>query len=205
MTMNKPIMLLAAILLTAGAATSQVLINPQIGITYQNLTDPAEFYDYKAATGFQAGADLRFGDRFFFQPGAFFGRNVTVVSVDNGETAVVEDGLVRTNLKFRAQAGYKIIDNYQFDLRVMLGPSYDVLLSVDNKDDKIEWNKGDFNGGSRGMDAGIGFDMGYFTVSPTVSFGLSRVFDDDVIELKDIDSKYLTYGLTLGWNFGNDD
>ena len=42
-------------------------------------------------------------------------------------------------------------------------------------------------------------------MSPTVSFGLSRVFDDDVIELKDIDSKYLTYGLTLGWNFGNDD
>ena len=32
--------------------------------------------------------------------------------------------------------------------RYMLGASYDVLLSVDNKDDNIDWNKGDFNNGS---------------------------------------------------------
>jgi hypothetical protein len=47
--------------------------------------------------------------------------------------------------------------------------------------------------------------MGLFTLEPSVSFGLSRVFDQDVIVLSEIDSRYITYGLTIGLNIGNDD
>ena len=47
--------------------------------------------------------------------------------------------------------------------------------------------------------------MGLFTVEPGVSFGLSRVFDNDVIVVKDIDGRYINYGLTVGINIGNDD
>ena len=128
-----------------------------------------------------------------------------MVTLDNGETAMLEDNLVRTNLKLRAMVGYRIVDSYQFDLRFFAGPSYDVLLSVDNKSDDINWNEGDFNKGSFNIDAGFGFDMGLFTVSPTASFGLSQVFDQDVIRVQDLSTKYLTYGLTIGVNFGDDD
>jgi hypothetical protein len=31
------------------------------------------------------------------------------------------------------------------------------------------------------------------------------VFDQDVIVLSEIDSRYITYGLTIGLNIGNDD
>ena len=187
------------------AAQAQFQVNPQMGLTFQNLTDAPENTSFKAAAGWQLGTDLRFGDRLFFQPGAFFGRNATVVSVDNGETAMLEDNLVRTNLKLRAMVGYRMVDSYQFDLRFFAGPSYDVLLSVDNKSDNINWNEGDFNKGSFNIDAGFGFDMGLFTVSPTASFGLSQVFDQDVIRVQDLSTKYLTYGLTIGVNFGDDD
>ena len=47
--------------------------------------------------------------------------------------------------------------------------------------------------------------MGLISLEPSVSFGISRVFDNDVIVVKDIDSRYITYGLTLGVNIGNDD
>ena len=47
--------------------------------------------------------------------------------------------------------------------------------------------------------------MGLFTVEPSVSFGLSRVFDKDVIVLSEIDSRYITYGLNIGINISNDD
>lgn len=184
---------------------AQFQVNPQMGVTYQHLTGAETGTQYRAAMGWQLGTDLRIGDRLFFQPGAFFGRNATVVSYDAGETAMIEDNLIRTNLKMRALAGYRIVDSYQFDLRFFAGPSYDVLLSVDDKSGNIDWNKGDFNGGSWNIDAGFGFDMGYFTLSPTASFGLSRVFDQDVIAVKDLTSKYLTYGLTIGVNFGDDD
>ena len=68
----------------------------------------------------------------------------------------------------------------------------------------IAQNKGDFNSGSWNLDAGVGFDMGLFTLAPTASIGLSRVFKDDPA-LSEINSKYMSYGLTLGVNIGNDD
>ncbi len=186
------------------AARAQFQVNPQMGLTFQDMTGSTETTRYKAALGYQVGADLRFGDRLYFQPGAFLGRNATVVTVDDFEHAAIEKDLIRTSLKLRALAGYRIIDSYQFDLRLAAGPSYDVLLSVDDKDEGIGWNEGDFNKGSFNIDAGLGFDMGYFTLEPGVSFGLSRAFSD-ADGVSSIDSKYLTYGLTIGVNFGNDD
>jgi len=204
-TMNKQLLTLAIGSL-ATATHAQFQVNPQVGLTHQNMTAPAEGYAYRGAVGFQVGADLRFGDRLYLQPGVFFGRNTTVLS-NSGDTISYEDGLVRTSLKLKGMVGYRIIDSYQFDLRFALGPTYDVLLSVDdrNEDDGIDFNQGDFNKGSFNIDAALGFDMGMVSVEPSVSFGLSRVFDEDVIVLSEIDSRYITYGLTVGINLGNDD
>lgn len=202
--------LLSLSILGSMAANAQFQVNPQAGVTFQNLTDAPDNTTYKAAVGWQLGVDARFGDRFFFQPAAFLSRSVTAVSTTistpNGTagSVEVEDNLVNTNLKLRAQLGYRIIDSYQFDLRFMLGPSYDVLMSVNDRDDKLDFNKGDFSSGSFNLDAGLGFDMGMVTLSPTASFGLSRVFSDDPA-VSEINSKYMTYGLTLGFNIGNDD
>lgn len=206
--MKKTIILLG-VLGTLGAK-AQFQVNPQAGLTFQSLTQAPDGINYKAQVGWQLGADARIGDRLFVQPGVFLGRSVTAVTASAAApggaagTVEVEDNLVRTNLKLRAQLGYRIIDSYQFDIRVMLGPSYDVLMSVDDRDGDLTWNKGDFNSGSFNIDAGIGFDMGLFTLSPTASIGLSRVFKDDPA-LSEIDSKYISYGLTLGFNIGNDD
>ena len=187
-----------------GVAQAQFQVNPQLGVTYQHMTDAQETVDYKAALGWQVGADLRIGDRVFFQPGAMFGQNTTIVSYVQNDEVVEEDNLIRTTLKLKALGGYRIVDGELFDLRVMVGPTYDVLLSVDNKDDQIDWNEGNFNDGSFNIDAGLGFDMGWFTLEPSVSFGRSRAFKE-TDNLENINSKYLTYGLTMGLNFGNDD
>lgn len=190
-----------------GFAQAQFQVNPQMGVTFQDLTDSQQNAAFRSAMGYQVGADLRFGDRLFFQTGGFLNRNATVVSSVTGtssEALQFEDDLIRTNLKLRAMAGYRIIDSYQFDMRFMAGPSYDVLLSVDAKDDNIDWNKGDFNKGSFNVDAALGFDMGLFSLEPSASFGLSRAFNDTP-DWKEFDSKYITYGLTVGVNFGNDD
>ncbi|MFN3876397.1 MAG: outer membrane beta-barrel protein [Flavobacteriales bacterium] len=194
---------LALASLTAGAS-AQFQVNPQAGMVFQNITNPGPGIEYKANIGWQLGADLRMGDRFFFQPGAHFGRSSTAYKAINNDTLLFENDLVRTNLRLNALAGYRIIDSYQFDLRFMAGPTYDVLLSVDNRNDRIGYNRGDFRRGSLNLDAALGFDMGVVTVQPGVSFGLSRVFKDNPV-VKDITSRYLTYGLTVGVNIGNDD
>ncbi|HQW05178.1 MAG: outer membrane beta-barrel protein [Flavobacteriales bacterium] len=206
--MKKTILLLS--LVSAMGAQAQFQFNPQAGLTFQSLTAAPNGTNYKAALGWQLGADARIGDRLFLQPGVFLGRSVTAITtsapIENGAAGIVqvEDNLVRTNLKLRAQLGYRIIDSYQFDMRFMLGPSYDVVMSIDQRDGDLSWNEGDFNKGSFNIDAGVGFDMGLFTLSPTASFGLSRVLRDDPT-LSGINSKYISYGVTLGFNIGNDD
>ena len=189
------------------SANAQFQVNPQLGVTFQNLTSTDQGLKYKSALGYQLGADLRIGGRLFFQPGAFIGRNATVITsttTNGSETATIEDNLIRTNLKLKALVGYRLIDSYQFDLRLVAGPTYDVLLSSDLRDHRIAWNSGDFNNGSFNVDAGLGFDMGVVTVEPSASFGLSRAFSDNP-SVSNISSKYITYGLTIGVNFGDDD
>jgi hypothetical protein len=182
------------------AASAQFQINPQAGITFQNLTQPGAGQEFKAALGWTLGADVRFGDRAFLQPGAFLSRNTTTLSFKDTLVSTGDLDLKTTNLRLRALVGYKIIDSYQFDLRVMLGPSYDVLLSK-----KLEDESGDaFNDGSFNIEAGLGFDMGLVSLSPTMTFGLTKAFKDDPV-ISNVDSRYFTYGLTVGINIGNDD
>ncbi len=201
--MNKQLLALSFALATAGAS-AQFQMNPQVGVNFQQLTSPEAGVEYKANIGWQLGADLRFGDRLYVQPGGFFGRSATAIQTFASDTLLYEDDLVRTNLKLKAMIGYRIIDTYQFDLRFAMGPTYDVLLSVDNRNDDIDYNKGDFRRGSMNIDAALGFDMGLVSVEPSVSFGLTRVFSDNPL-VSEIGSKYLTYGLTVGINLGNDD
>ncbi len=201
----KKLILAIALIGAIGTAKAQFQVNPQFGITYQQMTDPnVAGLEYRAAMGWQFGADMRFGDRIYFQPGAFYGRNATMMKQTFSDTLSVEDDLVRTNLKLRGMVGYRVLDTYQFDIRVAMGPSYDVLLSVDNRHDRIAYDRGDFRNGSLNWDASIGFDMGYFTLEPSASFGLSKVFTD-AHTVNDLSTRFITYAVTVGINLGNDD
>lgn len=193
--------LIALSLFAASSALSaQVAFNPQIGPNFSLLSNTPNGVRAKSAVGFQVGADLRFGSRLYFQPGAFFGRNTTVITITQpdgtGASVRREDNLVRTTAKVKALLGYNIIDGDAFRLRANVGPTYDVLLSVDNKDDKIKFDKKDFSSGSFNMDAGIGVDIAFITLETGVSYGLSNAYKD-AGALKN-DSKYFTYYLTAG-------
>ena len=197
--MKKTLSILA-ITATIGTTSAQFQINPQAGLAFQNLTQPGEGQEFKAALGWTIGSDFRFGDRLFLQPGAFLSRNTTVLTVADSTASKEELDLKTTNLRLRALVGYRIIDSYQFDMRFMIGPSYDVILSDNLKDeDGLAYKNGSFN-----IEAGLGFDMGLVTLSPTMTFGLSKVFKDNP-SVSNVDSKYFTYGLTVGINIGDDD
>lgn len=183
------------------AGRAQFQVNPQLGATFTNLTDNGQGVTTKAAFGWQLGLDLRIGDRFYFQPGAFFGRNATVVKVEGGDTATIEDNLIRTTAKVKALVGYNLVHNEAFKVRINAGPTYEALLSVDSKDDKIAFNKDNFNGGSFNMDAGLGLDISLFTVEGGVSYGLSKAYKDEG-ELRS-DPKYFTFYVNIGLVFGS--
>ncbi|MEO7081529.1 MAG: outer membrane beta-barrel protein [Flavobacteriales bacterium] len=184
----------------ATAASAQFKVNPQIGGSFTNLTHTPSGVTTSAAFGFQLGADFRIGDRLYFQPGAYFGRSATLVKISYLDTSVIQDNLIRTTAKVKALLGYNIIHEENFKLRVNAGPTYEALLSVDSKDDKIDFNKDNYNGGSFNMDAGLGVDISVITLETGVSYGLSNAYKDQGKLMGD--SKYFTWYATLGLVFG---
>lgn len=198
--MNLRTILIPALAATMGTATAQIAVNPQLGINYTNLTNTPNNVVSSAAVGFQLGADLRLGDRLYFQPGAFFGRSATVIKFTPLDTSFLEDNLIRTTAKVKALLGYNLVHGEAFRLRVNAGPTYEALLSVDSKDDKIAFNKKDYNGGSFNMDAGLGIDVAFLTLETGVSYGLSNAYKDEGKLLGD--SKYFTWYATLGFVIG---
>lgn len=195
----------------ASASLAQFQLNPQLGITFQNLTDQPEGVEYRANVGFQAGLDGRIGGALYVQPGVFYGRNATTVTYatpiadpnNPGATieTEIENGLVRTMLKMRTMLGYKLVNEERFKLRLAVGPSYDVLLSVDDQNDQVGFNEGDFRDGSFNMEAGLGLDIAFLTLEPGLVFGLSRVYEDNPT-VSEIDSRYFTFYFTAGIVFG---
>jgi len=179
-----------------GTAGAQVAVNPQIGANFTRLTNTPSDIVSSASFGWQLGADFRLGDRLYFQPGAFFGRSATVIKFTPLDTSFIEDNLIRTTAKVKALLGYNLIHGDAFRLRVNAGPTYEALLSVDSKDDKIAFNKSDYNGGSFNLDAGLGFDVAFLTLETGVSYGLSNAYKDEGKFLSD--SKYFTWYATLG-------
>jgi hypothetical protein len=142
------ITLLGTALFGSLVLSAQVQINPQIGLTLGDVsgTQPNGVTS-TASAGWLLGVDARIGGSLYIQPGLFFTRTATVYTFETVNTdpnnpgttvnAEIEDGLVRTNFKLRAMLGYKLINDEGFKLRLSAGPSYDVLMSVDNTEDNI--------------------------------------------------------------------
>ncbi len=189
-------------LVLVASASAQWQINPQVGGTFQQITKAPAGISYAARAGFIGGVDARFGDRVFVQPGLFIGRNGTFFQF--ADSAANSGKLFRTNLKMKLMGGFRVVDSYQFDVRVSIGPTYERVLARKVSESDIELNKDDFNDGLWSIDGAVGVDIGMFSIEPAVSFGISRIYGDNVA-VQNIGSRYVTYSLTLGVNFGDDD
>ncbi len=188
-------------LLMSAPAHAQLQVVPQAGLLVQTLQGDPDHGDYKGDLGWQAGVDLRIGGRVYFQPGLHIGRQATIVQVQVPlllDTFLVENDLVRTVLKAKALLGFNLVHKDGFKLRLNAGPTYDVLLSVDNSDDDIAWNRDDLSAGSFNLDVGAGLDIWFIALEGGVSVGLSKVLDDDGLNNAYDDPHNLTWYATAG-------
>lgn len=174
--------------------SAQVAIHFQAGAANTTLAPERDGAQYKAKVGVLAGADLRIGQRAYFQPGAFFVSAKTAVSY--GDTLVTEDQLTWNSLKLKALFGYNLLDGDDFRFRANLGSTYNWLLSASGKDENIKVVMDDINTGTWSADAGLGIDVTIFTVDGGVSYGLSNVYKE--VEGLSSDARYFTWYATVG-------
>ncbi len=198
--MKKPLLAILG-LAFALCAQAQVQFNPQFGLTFQSLTNAPEQQEYRSNVGWIVGADVRVGERLYVQPGFFLARSSTAITTLGADSTTLqttlENDVIRTYVKARAMLGFKLINGDQFKLRLAVGPSYDVLTSVDLKGEGISWGQDDYTTGVWNLEVGLGLDMAFITLEPGVSFGLTNVYRDDP-PVSDIDSKYFTFSITAG-------
>jgi len=209
----KKVVVLLFILAGTLQVNAQLQVNPQFGLTFQNLSDDEAVVvntnstlesNFSADLGMMFGVDFRIGKAFYFQPGVFMSRNVTITklvgdSVYTGNE--LKDKLVRTSLKLKGLLGYKLVNREGFKLRLVAGPTYDYLLSIDHTGEEIKWNKNDFNNGSFNLDGAFGVDVWFISAELGYSYGLTEAFDrqDDY----NFNSRYSTFYISVGVIFGN--
>lgn len=180
---------------------AQLGINPQIGINFTQLSEePKSGFDVEGRGGIYAGVDLRLGSKFYLQPGLFVVASKTVYEYKDS-LFINASEVTRFGAKLKGLLGYKIIDS-SFKLRLMAGPTYNFLLSIDEEQNPY-FDEDDFNKGTFNLDFGVGVDILFLTAELGYSYGFSDVFERDISEVFDDPPKYQSWIVTVGIIFGD--
>ena len=204
----KKYFIIAALALVSLSASAQVAFGIKAGFVSslgfdQNWTFNAENLKIKTdqAYGFDAGLMLRAGYRFYGQVEL----NYHFVSSLNEIGQMVEDtfngkksqSITEQSINIPVMAGVKLVDTKNFNLRLMVGPTFnfnigkDGALSMDGVDSKL-------NICSFGLDCGIGMDIWVFSLDARyrlVQPGYAYKVEDMVLNTSPINS----FEVSLGW------
>lgn len=180
-------------------AQTGLTLNPQAGVSVLRLNQaPAEGVETNARAGYLLGLDARIGHRFYVQPGVYYANTRTLYGLSDS-VAVNREAVGRSALRFRAQAGYRILDGEHANLRVALGPAYDLILAYDTDDTEL-FEDVDFGNGQWALDASVGADLYFVSLEVGYTHGLSGVFADDGAYRPD--TRYRGFYATAGIVFG---
>lgn len=204
----KKYFIIAALALVSLSASAQVAFGIKAGFVSslgfdQNWTFNAENLKIKTdqAYGFDAGLMLRAGYRFYGQ----LELNYHFVSSLNEIGQMVEDTfngkksqtITEQSINIPVMAGVKLVDTKNFNLRLMVGPTFnfnigkDGALSMDGVDSKL-------NICSFGLDCGIGMDIWVFSLDARyrlVQPGYTYKINEVTMNTNPVNS----FEVSLGW------
>lgn len=156
-----------------GAERSWQII-AQAGLNAATLASEPDSLTSSAKIGYMLGGGLRFGHRFFVQPGIFYQRTtVTTKSVDEIAIEDFEDDLGVGSVWIPVQVGLNIISSSALDLHVNAGPCGTIVTSVD--DNALGLTKDDYEDLTWGALVGAGVDFTLLSLDLSYEIGLSNV------------------------------
>lgn len=178
---------------------AQSIVNPQAGITFQAAKDAPDESETKALVGYCIGGDGRFGGRFYFQPGLFYGQSSTQYSTIDSSLTVsdVESKLNRNIFTLKTFAGFDLVHKDGFKLRVNGGPSVDFITKTKNEDGTL--SKDDVNSTIFNARLGAGVDIWFLSFDIGYSWGLTDAFTDNTnADNSTFNTLYITAGVVFG-------
>lgn len=147
--------LIVALLTLSTWSMAQVELKPAIGINITNVSKDPASGKAKGQAGFQFGASVLIGDKFYVDPGIFWVKKSTQF-VEEGSTPTELD-LDMSGIRIPVVIGYHLLGHEESTaaLRILGGASAFFVTSVD----AAGVDKDDFNSPSWGVFAGAGLDI----------------------------------------------
>ncbi|HQW12183.1 MAG TPA: outer membrane beta-barrel protein [Saprospiraceae bacterium] len=150
----------------------QFSVRPKAGINYLWIGDrPKSFTTDGSEAGFQVGADLKLGGKFYFQPGFFLVRSGSTIRKFSDITTQLEGKA--TYFKIPANVGYALINTTLLKFRVHAGGVANKFWKVS---DKSQLYADDYNPWYYGANVGMGIDVLLFTIDANYELGLTDYY-----------------------------
>ena len=174
-----PVLVLFAALCLTTVSNAQLTVNPKVGINVSGVEAKIGDLTTEARVGWNAGIDLRFGDKMiFFNPG---------IQLNNYTARLVKDLEEQPDVKLREETTIQAL-KAPINLGLRLtgtgglmqiyakgGVTPTMLLSVQEKDN-FPFNKDDLKKITWGANAGVGVDVLFLTVDLNYEIGLTDYF-----------------------------
>ena len=177
----------------AGSAYSQVELKPAVGINVTNVSKDPDTGKKKGQVGFQAGASVLIGKKFFVEPGVFWVKKSTKF-VEEG-TSADELNLDMSGIRIPVTIGYHLLGNEESlaALRIMGGGSAFIVTSVDAEGA----SKDDFKSPTWGVFAGAGLDIWILFLDVKYEWSLTDVSSITDFDIGKQRSLYANLGVRI--------
>lgn len=175
-------MLLIALVISS-SVFSQVIFNPKAGYNHSYFTGNFEDVDFEGRSGWQVGADFRFGDEFFVMLGGYYFESENRVESIGGVNTPGSNVVFNIKgIRFPLALGADLIEGRRLGIRAFTGPNMNLIL--DNDEDAVGVNDLIYDDIAWGYNLGVGIDLGIVTFDVMHEWGLSNVFNSESITSK---------------------
>lgn len=159
------------------SVSAQFEIKGLVGTNFSNLTKTESGVDISPNAGYQFGAGLLIGEKFYVEPGIQFVRNTKTFSDPTDEVTFYQNFV-----KIPVYAGYHLLghESGPVALRVFAGPAAMIAGSLKGGEDKI--SKDDIQNALFLADVGVGLDVLFLFVELNYEYAFNSYWTDEALD-----------------------
>lgn len=177
----KKMFLLGLLLLALQSVPAQVTFNPKVGVNASGLDARINDFKSEARAGWNAGFDLRIGDRMvFFQPGVHIHNMNAELSQEPAldDVSFLRDETTIQLVKFPLNLGLRLTGTNGLLNIYALGGITPTLLAGVRESSTLSLTESDINDFTYGANIGAGVDLLFLTLDVRYEIGLNDFYVD---------------------------
>jgi hypothetical protein len=193
----KRIILLAVMLFPATVMFGQFSFGLKLGANFSKLSSNIDTISSSMTPGFQVGAFVRVGKRFYVQPEAYYTLAGGKLS---GDTTDWNQKFTVGSLDIPVLVGFKILNAKIVNLRILAGPMVSFITnSKVTNESTAPFSTSDLNTVNWAIQAGAGVDVLFLTFDVRYQWGLNDIIKTAGSTGTPVNSKLNTWVLSLGF------